>query len=207
VLWPIDKEIHLENSQALSELTKGVKNLGASRAVIIPAKKIQVEDSLAALCKSPGCPNFGQSRTCPPSVPGPGIFREWQAAYDHALFFTIEVPVDTLMSSSRKSLYQLLHEIAAQTELKAGEFGFSRARSFAGGSCKSLFCSDKKECKGLIHPSLCRFPDKTRPSMSGFGINVAGLIKTAGWKKDKALAGEKTEDSDMAGIYGLTLVY
>ncbi|MCG6911007.1 MAG: DUF2284 domain-containing protein [Deltaproteobacteria bacterium] len=91
-------------------------------------------------------------------------------------------------------------------ERSAVAMGFPRARSYAGGSCKELFCPDRAECRVLAATGKCRNPDHARPSMSGFGIDVAALFKTAGWEMSWIMDAEGALLSKMANVSGLVLI-
>jgi hypothetical protein len=45
-----------------------------------------------------------------------------------------------------------------------------------------------------------------RPSMSGFGINVAKLIETAGWTMSGVTHDTDSTTTKMANVYGLVLI-
>ncbi len=170
-----------DKSDKINKLVQGAHLSGASEVVIVSAKDILAEDHLADYCRKPRCENYGLSKSCPPHVPGPLAFRKQLEAFDQGLFFKIDVPSELLFSSERREFFQLLHEIAANIEQSAIKMGFTRAQAYAGGSCKNIFCFDFLDCPGLLDPGNCRNPQRARPSMSGFGINVAKLVKTAGW--------------------------
>ncbi|HCY85871.1 MAG TPA: hypothetical protein DHV36_12115, partial [Desulfobacteraceae bacterium] len=167
------------------------------------------DEKLARFCVTPGCENYGQSKSCPPHVEGPAIFTQWLSDYTRALFFKIEVPSELLFSHDRRELFELLHRAAAAIEIEAKAMGFSRAKGFAGGSCKATFCHDKLSCRVIgsndgRHEGTCRFPDVARPSMSGYGVNVSELITAAGWDEEPLMAGEQAKNT--SGLYGLVLI-
>ena len=56
-------------------LLRRATELGVSDARLIDAARIRVEDDLAAICKDPGCPGYGQGANCPPHVMKPEAFR------------------------------------------------------------------------------------------------------------------------------------
>ena len=179
---------------------------GAVDAVLISANDIEVEDELAKVCSDPGCHNYGASPGCPPNVPGPAAFKGWLKAYDQALFIKIEVPKESLLSHEYKDIMRLLHEMVADIEQKAVEAGYPNSKGFAGGSCKELFCSAYTDCNVLERNSECRNPGRSRPSMSGFGINVSKLKEKAGWKNNNGAGQNKSGETVMAAVYGLILV-
>ena len=142
----------------LDELTQLARRLGASGGAAISASEICIEDNLAKLCQDPQCENYGLSTGCPPHVPGPDGFREFQKNFQQAVVFKIDVPTEILLSSQRREIFQLLHEIAAGVEQAAVEMGYSQSRGFAGGSCKMLFCRDHADCRVLAEGDACRHP-------------------------------------------------
>ncbi len=191
---------------AMQALLQAAHRAGASAAAVLPAGDIVSEDKFAEMCREPRCENYGLSPGCPPHVAGPVAFRKRLARFEKAIFFRIDVPAEVLFSSERRECFQLLHEIAAGIEQKAVNTGFKRARAYAGGSCKQLFCFDHPECRVLSNKGTCRHPQLARPSMSGFGINVARLVEAAGWPvsgitPDAAASGRRSEN-----IYGLVMI-
>lgn len=165
---------------------------GAVDAVLIPANDIYVEDELAKVCRDPGCHNYGASPGCPPNVAGPPAFRKWLESYDQALFVKIEIPRESLLSHEYKDIMRMLHEVIADIEQEAVKTGYPNSKGFADGSCKELFCSTYTDCNVLGRNSECRNPGRSRPSMSGFGINVSKLKEKAGWKENNQAGQNKT---------------
>jgi len=190
----------------LEELMQLACRLGASDAAVIPTSEISVEDDLAKLCREPQCENYGLSASCPPHVAGPDGFRKLQKKNQHAVFFKIDVPSEILLSSQRREIFQLLHEIAADIEQAAVKMGYSHSKAFAGGSCKKLFCRDHIDCRLVAEGGACRNPQRARPSMSGFGINVSKLMKSAGWHLDRITRDTDPDDVPMGSVSGLVLV-
>ncbi len=190
----------------LEELLRFGQESGATGAALISPAGIVVDERLARMCREPGCPNYGLSRSCPPHVSGPSAFREGLGDYDRALVFKIEVPSEVLFSDQRREVFQLLHQLAAGLEHRAVERGFADSRGYAGGSCKNIFCHDESECLALSEPGECRNPGLARPSMSGFGINVSRLMQTAGWHPDKLTAGSGSVRPRMTYVCGLVLI-
>jgi len=202
----------MESAHHLMHLVKNAHALGASRAAIVPAGQIVVNDALADLCRQPRCPNYGLSKSCPPHVAGPSELRKQLERRTHALFFTIDVPAEVIdaaslsRSAESRAIFRLLHEIAAGMEKAAIEAGFGDAQAYAGGSCKRIFCDDDDACRALKEAGTCRYPQHARPSMSGFGIDVARLFKTCGWEMRWVSPGHGGPPVPMASICGLVLV-
>ncbi len=198
-----------DKKQGVDSKLRGLLETAISQgtaAKLIPANEICAQDDLAELCKAPNCENYGASLSCPPHVAGPAAFRRLVKKYTNALVFKLEVPTDILLTDDRWQVSQVLHEIAAKIEIDAINAGFKKARAYAGGSCKKIFCHGHKDCLGITAKETCRHPQQARPSMSGFGINVAKLIELAGWSKD-AMPGKKLSPvSKSSGLYGLILI-
>ena len=192
--------------KALEKLTQLACQLGASDAKTISTTEISVEDSLADLCREPGCENYGLSASCPPHVSGPDGFRKLLKTFEHAVVFKIDVPSEILLSDECRDIFRLLHEIASNIEKAAIEMGFSNSSAYVGGSCKQIFCLDHPYCPVIAGNGECRNPFFARPSMSGFGINVLKLKKAAGWMSNKT---PRDIDPDMVPterVCGLILI-
>ncbi len=198
-----------EQQDELSALIDLACRLGAGSAKAICTADISIEDDLANLCREPQCENYGLGAGCPPYVSGPSGFRQLLMEFRQAVVFKLDVPSESLFSSDRQDIFRLLHEIAACIEQSAVQMGYRNARAFAGGSCKRLFCQDNPKCRVLSEGGECRHPDRARPSMSGFGINVSKLMQTAGWTLNRANPGNTVKspsDTSMATVCGLVLV-
>jgi predicted metal-binding protein len=180
--------------------------MGADGARVISTADISVEDDLAELCREPRCESYGCSPSCPPHVSGPTGFRELLKTHKKAVVFKIEVPFEVLVSSERRELFALLHEIAAGVERAAIDLGYANSKGYAGGSCKRIFCHDHPHCRVLQEGGACRNPDRARPSMSGFGINVSKLMKAAGWTMHRSGPGTRSDETSLGTVCGLVLI-
>lgn len=162
-------------------LVRFARDLGASDAAAVTAASIIVDETLARHCTPAACPFYGQSAGCPPHVAGPDAFRSWLKGFQSALVIKIQVPTSLLCAGRCEDHFRRLHCIAAAVERQAAAMGHASAMAFAGGSCKQLFCEKEPDCAVIAHSAPCRHPDCARPSMSGFGIDVARLTAAAGW--------------------------
>jgi predicted metal-binding protein len=187
----------------LNELVELAVSIGASAAQALPVSEVSADDQLAALCSETRCQNYGLSPTCPPHVEGPKWLREYLNGIDQAIFLKIDLPTEIMYSDQRREVGKLLHFIVIELEKAAIEMGLTKAMGFAGGSCKNLLCADKPHCNVLYGDGECRNPDRARPSLSGFGINVNRLMKAAGWSPTAPNSGAK---SGVSTRYGLVLV-
>jgi len=198
-------EIRQGEERAVEELVRLAGELGATQAGVVPADRIVIEDRLAGFCREPRCPSYGLSANCPPHTSGPAGFRELVKGFRRALVFKIEVPAEILFSSQRRELFGLLQETAANLETAAREMGYQKSKGFAGGNCKGLFCNDKPDCR-VLAGGECRNPDRARPSMSGFGINVTELMEAAGWTMNRVDQGGGSKEGSSGTLCGLVLI-
>ena len=209
---PVTGQIHSRNDRqqtinsVLEELIELALEIGASAATTISVGGIHVEEELAALCEEPRCENYGQSASCPPHVSGPSGFRKLIRKYTNAVVFKIDVPTEILLSDQRREIFQLLHDIAAGIEQAAVKKGCASSKAFAGGSCKQIFCSDQANCRVTVEGKGCRNPERARPSMSGFGINVHKLMQAAGWPMERITRDTDPDQISMGSVTGLVLI-
>ena len=190
----------------LDTLLRLACTMGASDARAIASDQIGVQERLAEYCLNPGCENYGLSMSCPPHVSGPSGFRRIQQNLQEAIAVRIAVPSAVLFSDERWEIFRLLHEIVAAVEQAAVEMGYSKSQGFAGGSCKRVFCRDHADCRVLSQDDGCRHPQFARPSMSGFGIDVAGLMKRCGWPADIAAREAGAGAGAMSWVAGLIML-
>lgn len=193
-----------EDAAGFEELKEFAMSLGATDAAIREVQEIDINEDLVSYCKNPRCENFGLSPGCPPHVSGPDGFRKLLKSRTHVLVVRIVVPSSVLFSEERRELMAFLHELVATIEIEAVKKGYSKARAFAGGSCKDLFCFDEADCNVLSGRGGCRNPKKSRPSMSGFGVDVSGLMKSCGWETN--IKPEKPGDEPRSWVAGIVLL-
>jgi len=195
-----------KTDRSLKKLTQLACRSGASGATAISAGDISVEDDLANLCREPRCESYGLATSCPPYVSGPSGFRELLKKFKHAIVIKIDVPLDILLSSERRDVMKLLHEIVAGIEKTAVKTGYPNSKAFAGGSCKNIFCYDHLNCCVLTEGGECRNLRYARPSMSGFGINVSKLMQSAGWTMNRYTSEANPDTTSTLPICGLILI-
>lgn len=173
---------HAGQSELFHQLVKSAIALGATDAKLISTALIPIEDEVLEMCRKPHCNGFGKSANCPPHTLKPSEFREFIKAYDHALLFKIDVPLDVMLSDKQSEAFRKIYEIASKVETEARQNGLERSRGYAAGSCKPVFCKDHNACRALEKKGSCRFPDVARPSMESVGMNVLKLLSNAGWE-------------------------
>ncbi len=180
-----------------NSLQSCARELGASKTALIPTAKIRADRKYARYCEEePGCPFFGLSSNCSSATGKPSVFKALVKQCSTALIIRIDLPSNILFSSQRLEIMALLHEIVATLEHKAQDQGYTCSQGLAGGSCKELFCHDYPECRKLVSEKGCRNPDKARPSMSRFGIDVNHLMQVAGWSGCDIGKRSKTDDPE-----------
>lgn len=183
------------------ELEQLAMSRGATDVAIISSRNIEVDETITTFCKDPRCENYGLSPSCPPHVKGPDSFNRMLQSRPDVLVLRIVVPNSVLFSEERRELMAFLHELVATVEIAAVEKGLTLSKAFAGGSCKDLFCFTEADCNVLARKQGCRNPTKARHSMSGYGVNVAGLLKSCGWDANIRIAKEGEESKSwVAGI-------
>lgn len=192
------------DQEKIDALVKFAEHAGASQACSLPPASVQVEDRLAVFCREPKCPYYGQSMSCPPHVSGPKGIRKLLQSCKHALVIRIEIQSASLHGADRPAVMRLLHEITAEVELEAKRLGFPKSIGFAGGSCKPSFCPEHSDCRVLTEQGECRHPHHARTSMSGYGVNVGELMKSAGWSNRLFSSDDKGEQ--LAWVAGLVLM-
>lgn len=189
-----------------AELVDLTKTQGATDASIIPSREIVLKDELAALCVEPRCPNYGLAASCPPHVAGPAGFQELVARHPWALVFKIDVPSKLLLSPEVVELMCLVHDLGTTVERRALELGLGEANAFGGGSCKTLFCHEEPDCAVVDRHEECRHPDRSRPSMSGFGVDTTALLRSAGWTLNRVEPGKEPAPDSQGTVCGLVLL-
>ncbi|MBM3957195.1 MAG: DUF2284 domain-containing protein [Gemmatimonadetes bacterium] len=191
------------NDKLERRMTERAVELGAAGARVIDADLLPVEDSIAELCRPPQCPAYGLSANCPPHFMGPDEFRELLRGYERALVFRLEAPMELLLSEERDHVTGLLQQMAASLERFAVSEGLPRARAFAGGCCKVLFCREHEVCS-VLAGGACRNPDSARPSLSGLGVNFNRLNRSLGWEASRT----PDDGSEPLGMMaGMVLLY
>lgn len=207
---PLEQNAPVSGAGASAEDLRVLADLaarsGANATAVIAARQVVVEPELAKFCVSPGCAQYGLSKSCPPHVAGPEAFQTWLNDFQTAMVVKIEVPSQVLMSDERREVFGLLHHLVVGVERAAIAQGYKRARAFAGGSCKQIFCHQHTDCRVVDRQDNCRNPQFARPSMSGFGVNVGRLMQLAGWQMEKITRDTDPVKVPLGTLVGLILI-
>jgi len=158
--------------------------LGASRAEIIPAGYVQVDERVRLKCSIPVCPNYGRCGNCPPHTPEPEFMRKAFGRYNWAILFAIDVPVEDFADHKRyyphgKNYQKKADEIASKIETPAFADGYRFALGFGAGGCRDTLCNGGL-CK-MLDSGRCPNILVARPSMEAVAIDVVDLFRKVGW--------------------------
>jgi len=154
----------------IEQLRHEAVRLGATKAKVIPASSIVIDERVRLKCLIPLCDKYNQNLMCPPNLPSVEEFRKSVQRYSKALFVQLVLKKKRKISKAEIRSYGLrLHKIIHQLERMALFSDYPLAAGLIGGSCK--LC---RKCVGSARP--CRHPLMARPSIEGMGVDV---IKTA----------------------------
>jgi predicted metal-binding protein len=186
-------------------------SLGADDAKLLSAEHIVIKEEFVNYCRN--CEGFGSGGYCPPHAMHPSEFREKLRQYSHGLIFKTDVPAEMLLSCKRHRYTRKIHETAARIERFARAKGFAHAMGLAAGSCKPLFCGEHESCRLLENRdgenrdmNVCRHPERARPSMSAYGIDVFHLGGKAGWDMKKITGLTHSEKVPTGILTGMVLI-
>jgi predicted metal-binding protein len=177
----------------MERLVKIALENGATRAKLIKADQVVVDQRVPLKCLVPRCNAYGRSLTCPPNSLPIEKFIEILSHYHHALIVQVESDQNSLDRSegSLGSTYSdllkghlalfrpfrlKLLEVIERVEAGAFKQGYAFAAGFAAGSCP--LCGD--ECPGIMD-GRCRHPFRARPAMEAVGIDIVKTAREAGF--------------------------
>jgi predicted metal-binding protein len=187
----------LKKSQLETDLEElcdyAVKN-GATRAKVIDAALIAIDERVQLKCRYPPCLFYGKNLMCPPYTPSAREFREYTTKYKNAIIVQIEAPIDEeikrRINSEGAKLKELLKnyelfeygregwkklvEVVSAVEEEAFKKGYYLSLGLSAGTCRLCATCDPK--------SSCKHPWEARPCMEAVGIDVHKTIKNAGFK-------------------------
>ena len=188
-----------DKTESFDFLKKQALELGAKDAIIIPVKKIVIEDRVVFKCKL-GCEKYGKTLACPPYAPTPEEFRKIVSEYHYAMFMKFKtqvegdselikylskgddpsVPAEMKLKvekfwSGWKSEMKKLLDIVHDLEKAAAKEGYLLAVGLVSGACN--LCEKCNVEKGVcIHPTMKRYSEE------GVGVNVKATAEKAGIK-------------------------
>lgn len=183
---------------------------GASKAAVIKAEDIVVDERIPLKCQIPRCFGYGTSAHCPPNTLKPRKLKEILASYHWAVLFIKDVPPEVITRTKstikeRIEAYQNIYKIVSDVESMAFYDGHYLAFGFAAGSCRHTFCSRQETCQAM-EGKRCRFSILSRPSMEAVGIDVYKMVASAGWDIYPIGSNAKPEIIPKGTLAGIVIV-
>ncbi|UCG13123.1 MAG: DUF2284 domain-containing protein [Deltaproteobacteria bacterium] len=196
--------------QDLERYKKKALELGATRAKIIKAEEIPVDERVTLKCQIPRCFGYGVSAHCPPNTLKPEELRHCLKKYRRAVFFVKDVPSEVVVRDKatikeRVAAYEDMFKLVNEVESMAFYDGHYLAFGFAAGSCRHTFCGQEKGCRAL-EGEKCRLSLRSRPSMEAVGIDVFKMVASAGWDIYPIGSDAKPEDIPKGTLAGIVIV-
>jgi predicted metal-binding protein len=184
--------------------------LGASRAKIVPASEIPVDERVTLKCQIPRCFGYGVGAHCPPHTLRPAELRALLEGYAWAVLFTLDVPSEVIVRDKatikeRVAVYQLVYKIVTEVESMAFYDGHYLAFGFGAGSCRHTFCGQEETCRAM-QGERCRVALRARPSMEAVGIDVYKMVASAGWDIYPIGSAAKPVDVPKGTLAGIVIV-
>jgi predicted metal-binding protein len=196
--------------QDLERYAARALELGATKACVVKAADIPVDERVPLKCQIPRCFGYGAGAQCPPNTMKPAELREILAKYHWAVLFIKDVPPEVIVRDKatikeRVAAYQQVYKIVSEVESMAFYDGHYLAFGFAAGSCRHTFCGQQDDCQAL-GGKKCRFSLISRPSMEAVGIDVYRMVAAAGWDIYPIGSGAKPADMPKGTLAGIVIV-
>ena len=184
--------------------------LGATKATIVKAKDIPVDERVVLKCQIPRCFGYGTCAHCPPHTMKPQELRELLEGYRWAVFFILDVPSGVIVRDKatlkeREAAYQKIFTIVNEIESMAFYDGHYLAFGFAAGSCRHTFCSAQESCQAM-EGKRCRISLRSRPSMEAVGIDVYKMVAQSGWDIYPIGSSAKPEEIPKGTLAGIIII-
>nr|HID59002.1 DUF2284 domain-containing protein [Desulfobacterales bacterium] len=208
----IDLEISEDKLQKdLERYVEKILELGATKAKIVKAGEIPVDERVVLKCQIPRCFGYGVGANCPPNTLKPEELRSVLKKYKWAVFFIKDIPPrvivrDKATIKERVAAYQNVFKIINEVESMAFYDGYYLAFGLAAGSCRHTFCGLEKSCPAM-EGERCRFSLRSRPSMEAVGIDVYRMTASAGWDIYPIGSDAKPEDIPKGTLAGIVIVH
>lgn len=208
-----------EDLNALVEKSESLA--GISRAAIIPAKDVIVDERVRWKCQYPLCFGYNSSPCCPPHTPPVDECKRVIHSFRYGIIVQMDAPVDDFTgedwSSKCGKHFYGNNILVGQIEAQANSMGYRLAVGLQAGPC--ILCgtlsaeymkdhdpSNNVPC-AVLQGGTCRNFLKARPAMEAMAIDVIGTVQPLGW--DMVYIGGSTNDpADIpcASTVGLVLV-
>lgn len=148
-----------QDVQSNQELIQEALDLGCLKAKVITTKTIALARWLRLQCQY-GCQHFATRLTCPPFSPMADETSELLLDYSKALLI-------------QASCSEKVRDIVLKLENNLKSRGFYKAFSLGAKACDL--------CEICTVETHCEFPDKARPTLRAFGIDIPKTIFNNGW--------------------------
>ena len=228
--YQAERAFELQLQEDLKTLVDRAQQLEhVSRAAVISAKDIIVDEKVRWKCLYPICFGIGSSPCCPPNTPPVDECRRVIHSFRYAVIYQLDTPVEDFthgvadyISASPERAEELHVEVSRhfirntdvcnQIEAWANSMGYRQAVSFSAGPCTGLqdgtcgHVAGKRQC-AVLNGETCRKFLQVRPAMEAMAIDVIGTILPLGW--DMVYIGidsNAREDTPCASTVGLLLV-
>jgi len=202
---------HQQLKADLDRYRQKALELGATKAAIVKAGEIPVDDRAALKCQIPLCFGYGTNPNCPPHTLKPRELREILSKYDCAVFFTMDVPPEVIVRDKatikeRVTAYQEVFSIVNEVESMAFYDGYYLAFGLAAGSCRHTFCGQQPSCT-VMEGEKCRVSLRSRPSMEAVGIDVYRMVASQGWDIYPIGSDAEPEDMPKGTLAGIVVIH
>ncbi len=196
--------------QDLERYAQKALEMGATRAAVIKAEDIPVDERVVLKCQIPRCFGYGVGAQCPPNTLKPAELRDLLQKYHWAVLFAMDVPPGVIIRDKatikeRVAAYQHLYKMVTEVESMAFYDGHYLAFGFGAGSCRHTFCGQQENCQAM-EGKKCRFSLVSRPSMEAVGIDVYQLVARQGWDIYPIGSSAKPEDMPKGVLAGIVIV-
>ncbi len=196
--------------QDLERYVQKALEMGATRAAVIKAEEIPVDERVTLKCQIPRCFGYGAGAHCPPNTMKPAELRDILKKYHWAVVFTLDVPPEVIVRNKatikeRVEAYQKIYKMVSEVESLAFYDGHYLAFGFGAGSCRHTFCGQQESCQAM-EGKRCRVSLISRPSMEAVGIDVYQLVARLGWDIYPIGSGANPEDMPKGVLAGIVIV-
>ncbi len=211
IVEKITVDMHAERlAQDLERYVQKALDLGATRAAVLKAEDIPVDERITLKCQIPRCFGYGAGAHCPPNTMKPAELRDLLKKYHWAVLFTLDVPPEVIVREKttikeRVGAFQKIYKMVSEVESLAFYDGHYLAFGFGAGSCRHTFCGQQDSCLAM-EGKRCRFSLIARPSMEAVGIDVYQLVARQGWDIYPIGSGAKPEDMPKGVLAGIVIV-
>ena len=149
--------------------------LGAFKANVIEAAKIETDRVFRDICASNSCGMYGRCYMCPPDAGDIDTLMSEIGNYDYVLVYqTVTELEDSYdfegMIEAKKSFYPITQKLRKSFS----DMGISKVLHLGAGGCG--VCDRCAKQTG----EPCRFPNLAMPSLEAYGVNVSSLAKASG---------------------------